>query len=321
MTSPVDREMRILPPRRSGGLVRYTIAAVVAFLVIAPAVASRLADWLWYRDVGYERVFLTKILAQWALGLAAGIGGFVMLYLNGRVALRGVPTRNLHIRDASSWAQAGPKVLVERLASWFVIPITLVLSVILAFSSAGNWRELAQFVYRTPFGITDPVFGRDVAYYVFTIPMMENVLAFASAILWLSLLLIALPIYVARDDIGATGGQRGQQLRFYVTPKAQTHMAVLGAALLVVSAIRMLLVDVPSLMLERHPVLFGATYADLHVRLPNLSGFQKDEAIIPKHSRNVYDAAVRAVGVRVGSAAVFSSRGARSTWRSSPLIM
>ena len=38
---------------------------------------------------------------------------------------------------------------------------------------------------------------------------------------------------------------------------------------------------------------------DLHVRLPNLSGFPKDEAIIPTHSRNVYDAAIRAVGVRV----------------------
>ena len=38
---------------------------------------------------------------------------------------------------------------------------------------------------------------------------------------------------------------------------------------------------------------------DLHVRIPNLTGFQKDEVIIPKHSRNVYDAALRAVGVRV----------------------
>ncbi len=38
---------------------------------------------------------------------------------------------------------------------------------------------------------------------------------------------------------------------------------------------------------------------DLHVRLPNLSGFPKDEAIIPAHSRNVYDAALRSLGVRV----------------------
>ena len=38
---------------------------------------------------------------------------------------------------------------------------------------------------------------------------------------------------------------------------------------------------------------------DLHIRIPNLQGFSRDEVIIPKHSRNVYDAAVRAVGVRV----------------------
>jgi len=38
---------------------------------------------------------------------------------------------------------------------------------------------------------------------------------------------------------------------------------------------------------------------DRHVRIPNLTGFPKDEVIIPLHSRNVYDAAVRSVGVRV----------------------
>ncbi len=38
---------------------------------------------------------------------------------------------------------------------------------------------------------------------------------------------------------------------------------------------------------------------DLHVRLPNLAGFPRDEAIIPTHSRNVYDAALRSMGLRV----------------------
>jgi len=38
---------------------------------------------------------------------------------------------------------------------------------------------------------------------------------------------------------------------------------------------------------------------DLHIRIPNLAGFAKDEVIIPAHSRNVYEAAVRACGVRV----------------------
>jgi seryl-tRNA(Sec) selenium transferase len=38
---------------------------------------------------------------------------------------------------------------------------------------------------------------------------------------------------------------------------------------------------------------------DLHVRIPDLRGFAKDEVIIPKYSRNVYDAAIRAVGAKV----------------------
>jgi uncharacterized membrane protein (UPF0182 family) len=275
MTIPIERELRLRAPQDPRRVLRTTLIAVVLFFLIGTPVAARLADWLWYKDVGFERVFLTKIVAQWVLGLAAGIGGFIILYANARIALRGVPTKNLHIRDASAWAEAGPKVLIERLSTWFVIPITLLLSLMLALGSAGNWRELAQFFYRTPFGVTDPVFGRDVAYYVFTIPMVENVLTFASTVLWLSLVLIALPIYIGRSDIGMTVPARGQGgqaqgIRFYVTPRAQMHLAILGAATLLASAARVLLVDVPSLLLARRTVLFGATYTDLHVRLPLL---------------------------------------------------
>jgi len=38
---------------------------------------------------------------------------------------------------------------------------------------------------------------------------------------------------------------------------------------------------------------------DLHVRVPDLSGFPKDEVVIPTHSRNEYDQAIRSVGVRI----------------------
>ena len=45
---------------------------------------------------------------------------------------------------------------------------------------------------------------------------------------------------------------------------------------------------------------------DLHVRIPNLQGFARDEVIIPTHSRNVYDAAVRVVGVRIVTVATMA---------------
>ncbi len=49
---------------------------------------------------------------------------------------------------------------------------------------------------------------------------------------------------------------------------------------------------------------------DLHVRIPDLGGFPKDEVVIPKQSRNEYDQAVRSVGVRiveVGDAAEYEA--------------
>src|SRR5579862_9978580 len=42
---------------------------------------------------------------------------------------------------------------------------------------------------------------------------------------------------------------------------------------------------------------------DLHTRVPDLTGFPKDEVVIPRHSRNQYDQAVRSVGVRIIEAA------------------
>jgi uncharacterized membrane protein (UPF0182 family) len=257
-----------LPPQqRSPRWLRVAVIVLAVFLVVGLPVAARLADWLWYREVGFERVFLTKVAAQWVLGLVAGLCGFLLTYGNGRIALRGVATRNLHIRDASEWAESGPKILLERMAAWFVLPVTLLVGVVLALTSAGQWRELAQFFYRTPFGVTDPVFGRDVMYYVFTIPMVEGLLTFLNASLWLSLIL-SLAIYLMRGEAGAVIGDARRPWRFYVTPKTQLHLASLGAALLIVGALRVWLVHLPSLLLARHPVLFGATYTDLQIRLP-----------------------------------------------------
>src|SRR5262245_57226845 len=101
MTHPFDRGVLEAPPRSGRWMVRTLIVVAVLVLLVAPAIATRLADWLWYSDVGFARVFLTKIVAQWVLGLAAGVGGFVILYTNARLALRGIATRNLHIRDAN----------------------------------------------------------------------------------------------------------------------------------------------------------------------------------------------------------------------------
>src|SRR4051794_17025202 len=75
-----------LPVRRS---TLVLIAIVLLALALVPFLSGRLADWLWYKETGFERVFLTKIVAQWALGLPTALVAFAVLYGNARFALRG----------------------------------------------------------------------------------------------------------------------------------------------------------------------------------------------------------------------------------------
>src|SRR5215217_4539720 len=70
------------PGTRVPRSVLLLIAGVLVLLVFLPFVAGRLADWLWYREIGFERVFFTKVVAQWVLGLPTALIAFAVLYGN-----------------------------------------------------------------------------------------------------------------------------------------------------------------------------------------------------------------------------------------------
>ena len=69
-------------------LVLWLLLAAGALLLVTPTAALRLSDYFWYQEIGFERVFLLKIVAQWTLGLAAGLAGFLAIWLSARAALR-----------------------------------------------------------------------------------------------------------------------------------------------------------------------------------------------------------------------------------------
>ena len=252
------------PPTRvaSGGsrLPLYGAVAVILLILVAPVAARRLTDWMWFREVGFERVFLTRVIAQWTLWLVLGAGSFLIFHANARFALRGLELDPVPPVDRARGGARSEAADLARLVDILALPVSVVLAALVALVAAAEWRTLAQFFHRTAFGITDPVFGRDVSYYVFTLPVIEGALGYASAILVLSLGAIAVPIYLARGEVGRTWPIRLGAL-------AEPHVAVLGALLLVVSGLQMWFVAVPSLLNATHPALQGASYTDLVVRV------------------------------------------------------
>ncbi|MFN2567739.1 MAG: UPF0182 family protein [Gemmatimonadaceae bacterium] len=252
------------PDARQRARLLGGFALIMLALALIPFATHRLADWLWYRDLGYERVFLTKIAAQWALGVAGGLAAFAILFANVRVALRGAALDPL-LTESRFGAEARVRAAVlTRLAQVIATPASIGIAFLAAIAAASKWRDVLSFLYRTPFGVSDPIFGRDVGYYVFTLPVVDGVLEFVRTLLVLGGAL-ALPIYLARGVILAR-----PSWRVVVEPVAAVHFAVIVAALLALSAVRIHFVSIPSLLLSQHTPLFGASYTDLHARLPAL---------------------------------------------------
>ena len=106
------------------------------------------------------------------------------------------------------------------------------------------------------------VFGRDVGYYVFTLPAIELFTGLLFGLLVITMIVVVLPIHLVRGEIGrsATG--------ISVGPRAQTHFAALAGSLLLVIAVRTYFVRIPGLLFGEHLPLTGASYVDLHTRLP-----------------------------------------------------
>ena len=242
------------------------VAAVIVLLAFLPFVAGRLADWLWYREIGFERVFFTKIIAQWALGVPTAVVAFAVLYVSARIALRGAPepVRSPVTQIRGEEFREAAHALLERGIGWLVLPATALLALFIALGAAGQWRTLLQAMYGTRFGVTEPVFGRDVGYYVFTLPAIELLTGLVFSLLLITLAFVVVPLNVFRGEIGRT--PRG----ISVGSRAQTQIAWLAGLLLLVTAIRVYFVRIPGLLFGEHLPLTGANYVDLHTRLPAL---------------------------------------------------
>jgi len=248
-----------LPPRRRRRLGLIVLVVLFALLLLLFSLVPLAAEWLWFKALGYERVFTTRLVAEAALGV--GVGGlvFAFLYVNLRIAQRGLVPNPLVVQVSSG---AGA-VDVTRLLSRLALPTALGLALLFSLGAAGGWLGLLQFLHRTPFGVTDPVFDRDVGYYVFTVPVIAGAIGLAIAVTTLTLL-ATIMLYGVRRDIVVFRRQ------VTVEPSARLHLAVLIALLFVLVALRVYFVRLPGLLYSTTGPLVGASYADLHAQLTGL---------------------------------------------------
>src|SRR5580765_4074886 len=211
-------------PRRPAGPLVPTLLVLVVLAALVSMLAGFWTDLLWYRSVGFGSVFTTRLGTQILLffvGLAVA-GGLVWGSLH--TAYR---TRPFYIPSTPAQQSLEQyRSAIEPIRKIAMIVIPLFLGGLAALTMAGNWKAYLLWRNGGSFGVTDPQFGKDAGFYVFTLPWIQLVIGFLTMVLIMALLAGVFVHYV----------YGGLQLpgRGPTTRATFVHLGILGAALFLV---------------------------------------------------------------------------------------
>lgn len=244
---------------------RLLLLAAVALVIVLPMGAGLYTTWLWFQQLGYQTVFATTLLTKAGLGAAVGLITATVVWLNLKLALRLSPDISPFTRRFVIEGQEIPAPDFSTLTPRLAPLVALALGAFAGLAGWGSWETFLRFRHQAPFSETDPIFGRDIAFYFFTLPALDRVSDWLLLLVGASLAGAAL-IYLAHGavDLGRT------QLNFSVERGARAHLLCLVAALFLVLAFEAYLARPELLFGESGPVT-GASYTDIHASLPILS--------------------------------------------------
>src|SRR5581483_2128273 len=217
--------------------------------------------------------YTTMLFTQLALFLVAvalfGAGLVLNVKLAHRLAGRAGPPPIYD--DDGFWAdllritqRIGDRADFLRVVNTAILGAGAFFALVLGLAAGTNWATVLRFVHARPFGAADPLFGQDVALYVFTLPLLRFLEGWLTAALLL-VALATLAVYVAH--LAGAAGLDPAGLPYRVGRGARAHLLLLLTGFLLLLAAHHLL-DLAELVHSTRSVTYGAGYTDVHVQLP-----------------------------------------------------
>jgi uncharacterized membrane protein (UPF0182 family) len=234
------------------------LAALILLGTVVPAAAKFYTDWLWFDELGYESVFLRSLSAQATVAIFTGAAAFALLAGNLVVALRALKPRPFRVSTPN-----GPQIVMldpKRIRP-IALGIIALVSLLIANYAGDRWETWLYFLNGSAFGKVDPILGRDIGFYIFTLPLLEMLLGMAYFVLAL-MALVAGAAYAFGDAIGF-----GVTRQVFVSRTAGRHLGMIAAAGLLALALGAWL-EIPQMLTSGSGVVTGPTYADVYARMP-----------------------------------------------------
>jgi uncharacterized membrane protein (UPF0182 family) len=253
----------VQPPRRGFLVMALAIGVIIVFGGALLRLATGLyTEHLWFQEVGYTRVFWTRNLAAAGVRAIAAVVAGAIIFLNLALVMRRLgPVRLRHRYGNLEIAEQVPRrhvmlsaFVIAALGGWWMAALQF---------GDGVPLKLWAWLHHAQWGSVDPLFHRDLSFYVFTLP----VLLLAIDHILMTIFWSAVLVTVGYSLVGAV---RMEQNRAELDPAARNHFAFLLAALLCTLALR-LLVARYAVAINGTGVHGGIGYTDVHVRILGLS--------------------------------------------------
>jgi len=215
-------------------------------------------DWLWYGEVGFREVFTTQALSRAILFLIAGLGAgglvFGSLYMAYKSRPVFVPTNE--VDPLSPY-----RTIVTTRPKLFAFGISGIIALICGLSAQSDWTVVQLWLNGGDFGTSDPQFGNDVGFYVFTLPMIQLVLGWLFVIIAVCFIAVAVVQYLF-------GGIRLSGPGRKITSQATLQLSLLVAAFVLLKAVQYWYDRYELLFSNRGVTFTGASYTDINAVLP-----------------------------------------------------
>jgi uncharacterized membrane protein (UPF0182 family) len=241
-------------PRTRALLLLGTVSGAFALIAVATQIYT---DLLWFRELGHEDVFWTTLRWKLMAKGVVGLGTASFLLLNFAVVDR------IMARRAGAATMRAPITVIwnQRRLVYPLVAITVGVLNATRWSNVG-WGHLLLWVHRSDFGQQDPLFHRDIGFFVFSLPIYREVTS------WL-LETAAIAAVVTLAAYAIAGGLRVAP-PLAMARAARAHLLSLVALLLLVLAWRFRLEQFTLAVPHNGSVVPGASYTDVRVRLPLL---------------------------------------------------
>ncbi len=237
----------------------YIVASCV-FLIILGGIATidLYTNWLFFNELTYTGVFTKILYSKVIIGLVCGFlsVGFMIVNIIYANKITFPPI------DLMFNGQTRISLNIE-LLNKFVKPLTILSGIIVSFLiglwGSSLWEEVLTFQNRIDVGISDPIFNKDIRFYLFELPLFESVKAFAGFILIAALFIISANYFLC-------GGIATQERHIFIDKKVKKHLGILAGLYILNISIGFYL-DQFHLLFSPHGIIFGAGYTDVHARL------------------------------------------------------